>query len=124
MAKDLSEMREELQEALTTAQRVKRRMVFRRSKAKIKKARERAKKRIAPKEKLEKRAMKQARKKIEMKILGGKTKDDLPFAARTAIEKKVDQRSAAIKRIAKRMFPGVRKAELERLQAYRRGGSK
>jgi hypothetical protein len=124
MAKDLSEIREELQEALTTAQRVKRRMVFRRSKAKIKKARERAQKRMAPKEKLEKRAMKQARKKIEMKILGGKTKDDLPFAARTAIEKKVDQRSAAIKRIAKRMFPGVRKAELERLQAYRRGGSK
>jgi hypothetical protein len=123
MAKDLSEMREELQEALTTAQRMKRRMVFRRSKARIKKARERAQKKLAPIEKLEKRAMKQARKKIEMKILGGKKKDDLPFAARTAIEKKVDQRSAVIKRLAKRMFPGVRKAELERLQAYRRGGS-
>ncbi len=124
MGKELADIRQELQEALTTAQRAKRRMQFRRLKPKIKRAREIAKKRLAPKEKLEKRAAKQARKTIESKMLGGKTKNDLPFASRSAIEKKVDKRSAVIKRLAKKLYPKVRKAEMERLNQYRSGGSR
>jgi hypothetical protein len=124
MGKELADIRQELQEALTTAQRAKRRMQFRRLKPKIKRGREIAKKRLAPKEKLEKRAAKQARKAIESKMLGGKTKNDLPFASRSAIEKKVDKRSAVIKRLAKKLYPKVRKAEMERLNQYRSGGSR
>lgn len=124
MGKELADIRQELQEALTTAQRAKRRMQFRRLKPKIKRAREIAKKRLAPKEKLEKRAAKQARKTIESKMLGGKTKNDLPFASRSAIEKKVDKRSAVIKRLAKKLYPKARKAEVERLNQYRSGGSR
>jgi multidrug resistance efflux pump len=124
MAKELTDIREELQEALTTAQRAKRRASFRKAKARIQRGRKLAQKRLAPREKLEKRAQKQARKSIESKILGGKTKADLPFATRSAIEKKVDQRSPVIKRLAKRLYPKVRKTELERLKQFRSGGDK
>lgn len=124
MAKELTDIREELQEALTTAQRAKRRASFRRVKARIQRGRKLAQKRLAPREKLEKRAQKQARRSVEAQILGGKTKLDLPFATRSAIEKKVDKRTPVIKRLAKRLYPKVRKSELERLKQYRSGGEK
>ena len=124
MAKELTDIREILNEALTLQQRMKKKQTFKRLKSRIARGRKLAQRRLAPKDKLEKRSQKQARKSIEAKLLGGKSKADLPLAARNAIEKKVNKRSAAIKRLAKKMFPGVRKKEVARLKNFRAGGSK
>ena len=124
MAKELADIREDLDEALTTQQRMKRKQTFKRIKSRIARGRKLAQRRLAPKDKLEARSQKQARRSIESKILGGKNKADMPLAARVAIEKKVDKKTAAIKRLAKKMFPGVRKKEMARLKSFRSGGSK
>ena len=99
--------------ALTTAQRRQRKLVFRRNKAKIKLGRERAKRRTATQETLKKRARKQARKNVEKKILKGRSKDDLAFAARQELEKRVDKKKAIIDRMAKKLLPKLRKKDRE-----------
>lgn len=123
MEKQLADIRQELEEALTTTQRAKRRMVFRKSKAKILRARKIAQKRMAPRSKLEQRAQRQARREIESRILGGQTKADLAFGTRSALEKKVDKKSSLIKTLAKRMLPKVKQAEVSRLKKFRSGES-
>lgn len=98
-------------EALTNAQRVKAKAVFRKNKSKIKRGKERAKRRIASTEKLKGRANKHARKEVEAKLLGGKKKADLSFGARSSLEKKVDKKKGLIARLAKKKLPSVRKAD-------------
>lgn len=112
----------EIREALNAQQRAKARATFRRSKAKIQRGRKKAAKKKASTEKLIKRAEKTARKMFIKKAAGGKDKDDLSFAQRQAIEKKVDKKKTAIKRLAKKLLPSIRKKELARLAKAR--GSK
>lgn len=104
-----------LNEALTPAQRAKRARTMKRIAPKIARARKRAMKRRAGKEKLMQRAIKAARKMVEKKLLAGKDKADLAFAQRSALEKKVAKKKSAIQRIAKRLLPKIKKAETERL---------
>lgn len=102
-------------EALTMQQRLARSRMLKRYKNKIKLGRERAKRRMASKEKLEKRAMKQARMMI-FKKLAKKDKQELGYAARANIEKRMS--TPAIKKrinvLAKRIFKDVRKKEVAR----------
>lgn len=107
-------------EALTLQQRMKAKQTFRKNKAKIAMGRKKAEKRVATPEKLKKRARKQARRELEKKLLKDKSKDDLSYAARTELEKKIDKRAAAIDRIARKLLPKLKKAELEK----KRGGGK
>ncbi len=103
-------------EALTISQRQKRKASFRKNKAKIMIARKKAAKKMASPEKLKGRAEKQARNLIIKKILKNKSKDDLSFAARGELEKKVAKKSAAIKKIAKKLLPMVKKADRAKLK--------
>lgn len=102
-------------EALTMQQRLARKRMIKRLQPKIKLGRERAKRRMATKGKLETRAMKQARTTI-FKKLSKKAKGELGYAAREKIEKRMQ--SPAIQRrikvLAKRLFKDVRKKEVER----------
>ena len=98
-------------EALTIAQRQKRKASFRKNKAKIMIARKKAAKKMASPEKLKARATVAARNLIIKKILKNKTKAQLSFAARTELEKKVKKKAAAIKKIAKKLLPQVKKAD-------------
>ena len=102
-------------EAMTLQQRQKAKATFRKNKAKIMMGRKKAAKKIASKEKLQGRAIKQARNIIIQKILKTKKKDELSFAARSELEKKVDKKKGAIKKIAKKLLPQIRKAEKLRL---------
>ena len=104
------------QEALTMQQRQKRKASFRKNKAKIMIARKKAAKRMASPEKLKKRAEVAARKLIIKKILKNKSKDDLSYAARGELEKKVAKKKAAIKKIAKKLLPQVKKADRAKLK--------
>lgn len=124
MANTIDDIRNNIDEALTLQQRMKRKQSFRRHKAKIKRGQERAKRKLAPKDKLERRAAKQARQSIEKKLLGGKVKKDLPLAQRKNIEAKVEKREKVIKRIARKLFPQVKRDELTRLKDFRKGGSR
>ena len=112
----------EVDEALTTQQRLARKRQFQRIKSKVKLGRERAKRKIASKEKLVKRSRIQARKMLMKKILKDIPKSELSYARRQEVEKRLDKPAMKqrIDRIAKKLFPKVRQAEL----AKKRGGSK
>jgi len=103
-------------EALTISQRQKRKASFRKNKAKIMIARKKAAKKMASPEKLKGRAEKQARNLIIKKILKNKSKDDLSFSARGELEKKVAKKKAAIKKIAKKLLPMVKKADRAKMK--------
>ena len=107
---------EEMDEALSMAQRQKRARIMKRLKSRIKLGRERQKKRMADKPRLQKRAIKQAKNKVIKKILKGKQTRDLSFARRQEIEKRLEKPAMKkrIERLAKRMFPSIRRAEVQR----------
>ena len=89
---------------------------MKRMKARIKIGRDRARREMANKGKLERRAMRQARAQIAKKLTRGIPKGELSFARKQEIEKRLDKPALKqrIKRIAKRIFKDVRKKEVQR----------
>ena len=75
-----------------------------------------ARRKMANKKTLEKRAMRQARAAIAKKLTRGIPKAELTFARKQEIEKRLDKPALKnrIKRIAKRIFKDVRKKEVQR----------
>lgn len=109
---------------LTVQQRRQRGRVLRRFKSKIAAAKKRARRRKASPEKLKARAQKKARNIIRQRFLQGKNYASLSPAEKVQVDKRLLRiPDAAIKRIAVRQLPQVRKAELERLSRMR-GGAK
>jgi len=106
----------ETDEALDIRQRLAKSRMFKRYKSKIKLGQQRAKRRMANKKTLDKRAQKAARTFLLKKITKGVDKGDLSFARRQEIEKRLDkpQMKARIKMLAKRLFKDIRKKEVER----------
>lgn len=111
-----------LDEVLNVQQRLKKRMVMRRIKNKIAIGRKRAKYKMANKSKLTTRAGKQARQTMRNRLAGslGKNYRNLKPAAKVMIDKKLDSKKAIIKRLAKRLMPKVKKAEMDRLKRARK----
>jgi len=103
-------------EAMSMATRMKMKAAFKKNKAKIKLGRKKAAKKLASPEKHKARAQKQAREIIIKKLLKGKSKGDLGFAARTDLEKKVDKKKGAINKIAKKLLPQVKKMDKLKLK--------
>ena len=112
----------DVDEALTVQQRMARKRAFKRLQPKIKIGREKAKRRIASKEKLMQRARKQIRMKFFKRFTKDIPKDDLTYARRQEIEKRLEkpQIKKRIDQLAKRAFPKVRQAEI----AKKRGPKK
>jgi len=106
----------ELDEAMTLATRQKMKAAFRKNKAKILRARKKSAKKLASMDKLKGRAEKQARNLLLKKILQGKDKSELSFAARADVEKKLAKKKAAIKKIAKKLLPSIKKADRDKLK--------
>ena len=108
--------KEDVDEALTLQQRMKRSRLMKRLKTRIKIGRDRARRKMANKKTLEKRAMRQARAAIAKKLTRGIPKAELTFARKQEIEKRLDKPAlkSRIKRIAKRIFKDVRKKEVQR----------
>ena len=71
---------------------------------------------MASKEKLEKRALKQAKTTILKKLTKGIPKSELTYARRQEIEKRLEkpQVKNRIKLLSKRLYKDVRKKEVER----------
>lgn len=112
---------ENIHEVLSVQQRLRKRQSLRRIKSRIKLGRRKARYKLASKEKLEKRSQKKARQTLRKRLAGkqGERYKDLPLSARIAIDRKLEKRKKAIKQIAKRLMPKVRKAEYERLRQAR-----
>ena len=109
---------ENVDEALTMQQRLNLKRSFKKNKAKIALGRKRAEKRVASMDVLKKRARKQARDVLLKKLTKDIPKDDLSFARRQELEKKLDKKKGVIDRLSKKLIPQVRKKEIER----KRGG--
>jgi|SRR5210317_1019843 len=107
-------------EALTVQQRLKMARTFKKNKAKIAMGRKRAARKVASMDKLKTRAQKQARNTFLKKITKGIDKGELSLSRRASIEKRLDKMKPKIDKLAKKMLPKVRKAELEK----KRGGKK
>ena len=111
----------EFDEAATQAQRQKMKQAFKRNKAKIARGKKLAAKKLASPEKLKAKAQKKARDILVKKITQDKDKGDLSYSARQSIEKKVDAKSAVIKKLAKKLLPAIKKADREKLK--KKGGN-
>jgi nicotinic acid mononucleotide adenylyltransferase len=111
-----------LDEVLNLQQRIKKRMVMKRIKNKIKIGRRKAKFRMANKTKLTGRAQKQARQMLRGRLAGslGKNYKNLGLSQRAQIDKKLEGKKAVIARLAKRLMPKVKKAEMTRLSKARK----
>ena len=103
---------------LNFQQRRQRALTMRRYKSKLSAARKRMARRISSKAKLQKKARKKAIQLIRKKVAGAKGVDysKLNPAEKMMIDKRVAKRKGAIDRIAKRMLPLVRKADIKRVQ--------
>jgi len=107
----MDEKQTEVNEALTTQQRMKMKQSMRRNKAKIALGRKKASKRLASKEVLMKRATKAARNHFLGKMLKDKSKGDLSYAARKGYEDRLSKKKSQIKTMAKKMLRDVRKKD-------------
>ena len=107
---------EDVDEALTLQQRQKKSRLIKRLKSRIKLGRQRAKKRMANAKVLKRRTNKKARDIVVRKITKNIPKKDLTFARRQEIEKRLERPAfkARIQRLAKRLLPQIRKAEMQR----------
>lgn len=108
-----AEVRGELNE-LNTQQRAKRALIFRRNKARVKQGRDRAIRRRAPSAALGKRSRRLAIKLMRRRILRGQKYQDLSYAQRATVDKRLKKRKKSIGRIAKRLLPKVARAEASR----------
>ena len=115
----------ELDETLNIQQRQKRAAIMRRYKSKIERGREISQKRVAGEGNIKKRAYAQARQIFRKKLAGdhGAEYEKLGPSEKIAIDKMLDNKGKAIKKLALRLVPKVKKAEYERLQSYMKGQS-
>lgn len=117
--------KDDLREALTLIQRIRRARVLKRIKAKLQRGARLARRRVANATVLLRRAKRAARNLIITKMTKGKKKADLPFARRQELERRLEKPAIAkrLQTIAKRLVPTLRKAEIERKRSARLKGS-
>jgi hypothetical protein len=109
--------------ALTIAQRQKRARVMKRLEPKLARKRDIARKRIAPKEALQRRAEVAAREILKKRFSGmkGVPYAELSVAQKIQVDKRLEGKVALIKRLAARLLPTIRRKEFERLSSYYHG---
>ena len=106
---------EEEYKGLTAAQRIKKRMIFLKGKAKRNIARKIALKRVAPQAKLKRRAIVTARKMIMKRLFRGRDKSKMSPAEKSRIEGVLRKLKPAVVRISNRIIPKLRELEKKRL---------
>ena len=87
------------------------------------KAREKSKRKIADKETLEKRAKNQAKKALEKKLSGGKSKSELSLSQRAQLEKRIKKKAKVIERGAKKLRKKVKADDRAATKAARSGST-
>jgi len=102
---------------LTPSQRVARSRQMKRIMPKIKKKREIAMRKKASSAQLKMRAQKKATDIIRKKFIpDGQDYASMSFAQKIQLDKKVEKKKAAIKKIAKKLMPKIKRAEADRIE--------
>lgn len=101
-------------EALSMAQRRAKSRQMKKYQARLKVGRKKASMKVANAKVLAKRARKQARNMLAKKLTKGIAKADLTPARKAEIEKRLDKMQPRITRLAKKITPKLRQAELGR----------
>jgi len=115
----------ELAEALTMQQRRQRSRMFKRIKHKIKKGRERAARKRASLDTLQKRAQKSARNLLKKKMTKGMDYKSMSYGQRAQIDKRLSKISPArVKALSKRLLPQVKKKEQDRKKSQAQSSGK
>lgn len=105
---------------LTASQRKKRAMIARRTAKRRAIARVRKSKRMKSHSDLVKKANKVARSMFQKKYAGGKNWNELSYAEKGVVDKRLERIPAArLNKIALRMLPKLKKQEMKRLKALR-----
>jgi len=114
---------EQLDEVLSRQGRIKRALMLRRYKHKIQRRKKMMRKKLATKPMLQRRARRHAVKLVRKRFMGkkGEQYHKLGMADKILIDKKVATKKAIIDRIAQRLLPKVRRAELVRLRDMKKG---
>lgn len=107
----------EVDEALTTTQRLAKSRQMKRYASRIAVGRRKAMKRTADPARIKRRAQKSARMALFKKLSKGLSPSDVPYARRAELEKKLDKMKGRIDRMAKKMLPKVRQKERDRKRA-------
>jgi len=115
----------EINETLSIEQRRKRAQVMRAHHTKIERAREIAQRKLAAEKNIRTRAFQLARSVMRKKLAGerGAEYAKLGPSEKISIDRMLDGKANAIKKLALRLMPKVKKAEYERLQSYLHGHS-
>lgn len=102
---------------LSVAQRRKKALMMRKYKTRLKVARERQSRRMAGSSRLAKRSRRAAIKLLRKRVAGqkGKSYASLSSAEKSVIDTRVQQRKGLISKLAKRLLPSVKRAEILRL---------
>ena len=106
--------RQETDVALTMAQRLAKSRQMKKYKSRLAVGRKRAASRMADQKRLTKRARRAARTFLAKKLTKGISKAELTPARKQEIEKRLDKMKGRITKVAKRMLPKIRKAEMAR----------
>lgn len=110
-----------LDEHLSAAERMKKKMEFMKSKAKREIGREIAMKRLSSQDKLKKKAISHARVMIMARLLRGRKKSQLSAAEKDRIEAQIHKNKASLLRISNRLLPKLRSLEQARLKHVHEG---
>ena len=112
----------QLNEVLSRQARIKRALMLRRYKHKIQRRKQIMRKKLATKEMLHRRARRHAVKLVRKRFMGKKGENyaNLGMADKILIDKRVATKKKIIDRIAGRLLPKVRRAELVRLRDYKK----
>jgi len=110
---------ETVDEAMSMAQRRQMGRRMARLSKKIQRKKAIKQRRMADRDQLTKRAVLAARNILTKKLMGGKGKSQLTVTQKIAVSKQLEKKSAVIKKISKKLFPKIMKAEKERLKAFR-----
>jgi len=108
---------------LNLQQRIKRKILMRKYKTKILRAKQLAQRRLAGTPKLKARAQRMARDVARKRFAGqrGVKYHELSPSDKIAVDRTIDKKGALIKRIASRLLPTVRKKEVQRLRSFNLG---
>lgn len=106
--------KDDVKEALDVTARRKKALLMKKNKARVQMGQKRAKKKIADPKRIKRRAQRQARQQIFNKLSKNVGRQNMSLARRREVEKRVDKQKAKVNRLAKKLVPKVRKAEMGR----------
>jgi hypothetical protein len=120
--KSFDQWQNELDESLSLSARMAVGRRMKRFAPRIARAKKIKQRRMADRDALTKRSVRAAKNIFVKKLMAGKSKADLSFAQRKAVEDRLKKKSGAIQKLSKKLFPKIRKSEVERLKSFRSKG--